>query len=139
MGVDIIRHHGPVGSRQSPRTGTSAWRGGGRTIGSGRVSIWRSDAVGTGRGGLGLGLAVAAQTGTLEKMLLLTRGIFCANLLTVDTLDGKTLKTRKLVSGMDCFVDQDEEGRHRYVKYYGKYGQSRTLSSSLARNSTNAA
>jgi hypothetical protein len=34
---------------------------------------------------------VAAQTGTLEKMLLLTRGIFCANLLTVDTLDGKTL------------------------------------------------
>lgn len=34
---------------------------------------------------------MATETGTLEQMLFLTRGVLCANLLTVDTLDGKAL------------------------------------------------
>jgi len=34
---------------------------------------------------------MATETGTLEQVLFLTRGVLCANLLTVDTLDGKAL------------------------------------------------
>ena len=38
---------------------------------------------------------MTTKTGTLEEVLLLTRGILCADLLTVDTLNGKTLKSCK--------------------------------------------
>lgn len=34
---------------------------------------------------------MTAETGTLEEMLLLTRGVLCPDLLAVDTLHGKTL------------------------------------------------
>ena len=36
---------------------------------------------------------MASKPGALEKVLFLTRGVLCADLLTVDTLDGKTLQT----------------------------------------------
>lgn len=90
MVVDSIGHHGPVGRGQLG--GGSARRSGGRPIGSRRVAVGRADAVGAccscrrlrrGR--------VAAKPRALEQMLLLARGVLCANLLAVDALDGQTL------------------------------------------------
>lgn len=78
---------------------------------------------------------MTAETGALEEMLLLTRGVLCPDLLAVDTLHGKTLETRKRV----CMSVLKTSGGG--LKYYPDTGNtdSHTLSSSLARNSTNAA
>lgn len=69
---------------------------------------------------------MTSKTGTLKQMLFLTRSIFGADLLAVDTLYGETLYVFYSVS-----IDV-------VLLYYQDTG-SRALSSSLARNSTNAA
>lgn len=65
-------------------------------------------------------------------MLLLSGGVLCTDLLTIDTLDGEALKRCKT---RDPYVS---DAVSMGVKYY-EIHKSRTLSSSLARNSTNAA
>lgn len=133
MRIDPVGHHGAIGSWDGRACGT---RGSSRrAIGGAGVAIRRADAI---RGRRGLGglrrVGVTAQTGALEEMLLLSRGILCTDLLAVDTLHGETLdaecpKRVSYVSDACCVVVD--------LKYYEI--QSRTLSSSLARNSTNAA
>lgn len=95
MGVDPVRHHGTVRGRQgTSRTRPGGRRGGRRPVGSGRVTIGSADTVGRGLGGLGLRLrstGMTAETGALEQMLFLARGILCADLLAVDALDRETL------------------------------------------------
>lgn len=118
MSIDTVRHHGTVGSRESTGPRASTRRGGRSTIRGGRVSIGSSDAI-RGRGGglgLGLGIGVAAETGTLKQVLLLARGVLCANLLAVDTLDGKTLRkqTARFVMSVTLVLGGG-------LKYYGKY------------------
>ena len=94
MWIDAVGHHGPVGSRESTRARARARRGGRGAIGGGSIAISSGDAIRGGLGGLGLGLgvSVAAEAGALEQVLLLARGVLCANLLAVDTLNGKTLR-----------------------------------------------
>jgi hypothetical protein len=71
------------------------WRGpwGGRACGVGirRVSICSADAIRSCLGRLGLLSLGAAETRALEQVLLLPRGVLCADLLAVDALYGKTL------------------------------------------------
>lgn len=93
MGIDAVRHHGPVGSRQGTWARASAWCSGCSAIGSRRIAIGSTDAIGGGLSSLrlSLGVGMATETGALEQVLLLTRGVFGADLLAVDTLDGETL------------------------------------------------
>lgn len=90
MRIDAIAHQGAIRCRDRRARWASCC--GRRTIGGTGVSIRRTDAIG-GLGGLGrLGrVGVAAQAGTFKEMLLLSRGILCTDLLTIDTLDGETL------------------------------------------------
>lgn len=90
MRIDAVGDHGAIGCGDGRACWTrcsSSW-----TIRGAWVSIGRTDTIG-GLGGLSrLGrVGMTAQAGTFEEMLLLSRGILCANLLTVDTLNGKTL------------------------------------------------
>ena len=93
MRIDAVRHHGPVGSRQGTWARARAWCSGCRAIGSRRISIGSTDTIGSGLSSLrlSLGVGMATETGALEQVLLLTRGVFGADLLAVDTLDGETL------------------------------------------------
>ena len=95
MRIDPVRHHRTVGGRKgSSRTWASTRRSGRWTIGGRRVAIGSIYTVGRGLGGLSLRLrstGMTTETRTFEQVLFLTRGVLCANLLAVDTLDGKTL------------------------------------------------
>lgn len=102
--------------------GSGAGARGGRRIAVG------CNAVGSSRCGSGLDMAlvVTAQGRTLEQMLLLPAGVLCADLLAVDALDGQTLQRRS-------------DGQSATDVLHTDTVWIPTLSSSLARNSTNAA
>jgi hypothetical protein len=87
MGIDTVGHQSAVRSWDGTRTSWAS-RGGRCAIGGAGVAIGRTDSVRGWLGGLGRlrRVGVTAQTGTLEKMLFLARGVLCANLLAVDTL-----------------------------------------------------
>ena len=99
MRIDPVRHYGTVGSRKgSSGTRTSTRRSCRWTIGSRRVAIGSIYTVGRGLGGLSLRLRstrMTPETRTFEQVLFLTRGVLCANLLAVDTLDRETLYSRR--------------------------------------------
>jgi hypothetical protein len=52
-----------------------------------RDAVGRLLALGSG----GMGSVLGAQSRAVEEMLLLARGVLCADLLAVDALDGETL------------------------------------------------
>ena len=99
MRIDPVRHYGTVGGRKgSSRTRTSTRRSCRWSIGGRRVAIGSIYTVGRGLGGLSLRLTstrMTPETRTFEQVLFLTRGVLCADLLAVDTLDRETLYSRR--------------------------------------------
>ena len=90
MRINAVGHHGAIGSRD----GRASWarRSSGRPVGRAGIPIRGTNAI-RGLGGLSRlrRVRMAAQTRTFKEMLLLSRGVLCTNLLTVDTLHGETL------------------------------------------------
>lgn len=82
---------------------------------------------------------MAAETGALEQMLLLTRGVFGSNLLAINALNGKTLQSHKTHREVIVSIVLAVAGWFYYPDTRNTDFAQRTLSSSLARNSTNAA
>ena len=97
--VDAVGHHGSIRGGQGTGPACSSRSGGGSSgwvIGTGGVAI--------GAEGIGLlvrlrlrlrwgrGVRMTAQAGTLEQVLLLARGVFGADLLAIDALDGEALE-----------------------------------------------
>lgn len=96
MRIDTVGHHGAVRCGEGSSCGPRA-----RPRARGRRAIWccvvpvrRGDAIRASSSSL-LGLSssglLLAETGTLEQVLLLARGVLCPDLLAVDALDGETL------------------------------------------------
>ena len=103
MRIDTVGHQGAGGSRHGRGT-TSAWSGR-RAIGSAGVAIRSANAIRALGGLVGLGrVGVATETGTLEKVLFLSRGVLCTNLLTVDALNGEALEGRMTQTGSRMLV-----------------------------------
>lgn len=91
MRVHSVGHEVAIGSWHGGRA-TRPWSGR-RATGSTGIAIGRGDAVGGLRRLVWLrSIGVTTKTGALQKMLLLSRGVLCANLLAVDALHGKTLQ-----------------------------------------------
>lgn len=135
MRIDAVSHQGTVGSWHGGRISRAAWSGR-RAIGGAGVAIARANAIGSLGRLIRLGrVGVTTKTGALEEMLFLSRGILCTNLLAVDALDGEALEDRNDRNGSRMLMTGSVVVG---LKYY-EIRKSRTLSSSLARNSTNAA
>lgn len=97
MRIDTVGHQCAVGSGNGRASSRARWCCC-RTIGGTGVSIGGADAVGSGsRLGRLRRVRVASQTRAFKKMLLLSRGILCADLLTIDTLHGEALNETGLV------------------------------------------
>jgi hypothetical protein len=91
MGTDAVWHHTGSRSSQGTMPWGRPWSGRACGVGIRGVSIWSADAIRSWLGGLGLLSLGAAKTRTLEQVLLLARGVLCADLLAVDALYRETL------------------------------------------------
>ncbi len=101
---------------------------------------WRAEAVGSSdaiasRGWWTRGIGMVLQTGTLEEVLLLARGVLCSDLLTVDALNGHALVVLYVETGFWSVTDTNSNKVTRTCTIQSIL----KMTIPLALNSTNAA